>query len=133
MVVQVNKLEDNIQSLAKKPDIQMSDLLLKVWGSYVSWAILLTRIMMLCVLKALKAFKMVSGSQQHEEEMSCESSCLTRQGHSREAALDTPFLGSCRYACSLRHLSFYQLTATKGSICRRLSNEKCHTNCFRVT
>ena len=74
----MNKLEDNIQSLAKKPDIQMSDLLLKVWGSYVSWAILLTRIMMLCVLKALKAFKMVSGSQQHEEEMSCESSCLTR-------------------------------------------------------
>ena len=128
-MVQVNKLEDNIQSLAKKPDIQMSDLLLKVWGSYVSWAILLTRIMMLCVLKALKAFKMVSGSQQHEEEMSC----LTRQGHSREAALDTPFLGSCRYACSLRHLSFYQLTASKGSIYRRLSNEKCHTNCFRVT
>lgn len=26
----VNKLEDNVQSLSKKPDIQMSDLLLKV-------------------------------------------------------------------------------------------------------
>ncbi len=97
-MVQVNKLEDNIQSLAKKPDIQMSDLLLKVWGSctyFVDDPSDQNHDAVMCA----ESFQDVSGSQQHEEEMSWESSCLTRQGHSRAAALDTPFPGSCRYAC----------------------------------
>ena len=35
---EVNKLDDNVQSLSKKPDVQMSDLLLKV--RYALWMML---------------------------------------------------------------------------------------------